>query len=219
LIDLCTLSENTAQFGGGIFMDSAVGLTGSTLSGNRALVGGGVFLNAGESDVSNVTLSGNTAAAGGGGLFNNATVRLFHATVTRNAAEAGGGLFNNVGTLVIKNTIVAQNQATDGAAGGPDVNGEFATNGSNLVGIVDGSSGFGATFNDLLGTAAAPLDARLKPLADNGGPTLTHALKSGSLAIDEGDDLGFVTDQRGFDRDRDGDGDGTGGVDIGALEK
>jgi hypothetical protein len=197
-----------------------VGLTGSTLSGNRALVGGGVFLNAGESDISNVTLSGNTASqGGGGGLFNNATVRLFHATVTRNAAEAGGGVCNNVGTVTIQNTIVAQNQATQGAAGGPDVNGDFASNGNNLVGIVDGSSGLDATFNDLLGTAAGPLDARLAPLADNGGPTLTHALKTGSRAIDAGGDLGFVTDQRGFDRTRDGDGDGRVSVDIGALEK
>jgi len=42
---------------------------------------------------------------------------------------------------------------------------------------------------------AAPL---LLPLADNGGPTLTHALNAGSPAIDHGNNLGGLdTDQRG----------------------
>src|SRR5262245_4593482 len=49
-------------------------------------------------------------------------------------------------------------------------------------------------------------DPRLGPLADNGGPTLTHALLSGSPAIDFGNNTNAVdadgnplsTDQRGF---------------------
>jgi hypothetical protein len=42
---------------------------------------------------------------------------------------------------------------------------------------------------------AAPM---LLPLADNGGPTRTHALAAGSPAIDAGNNLaGLVTDQRG----------------------
>src|SRR5690606_15566249 len=65
-------------------------------------------------------------------------------------------------------------------------------------------------------------------LADNGGPTLTHALVAGSLAIDAGDDVQaidensnpLVTDQRGagFGRILDGDGDFSQTVDIGAFE-
>ena len=44
-------------------------------------------------------------------------------------------------------------------------------------------------------------DARLGPLADNGGPTLTMALLPGSPAIDAGDTaLAPATDQRGFPR-------------------
>ncbi len=67
----------------------------------------------------------------------------------------------------------------------------------------------------------------LGPLQDNGGPTPTHALLPGSLAIDAGsNDFAFnpfnnlllLTDQRGFRRIADGNSDGTAIVDIGAFE-
>jgi hypothetical protein len=53
----------------------------------------------------------------------------------------------------------------------------------------DGTCGFGGTLTGLDPT-----------LADKGGPTLTHALLSGSSAIDSAGDCGLPTDQRGFAR-------------------
>jgi hypothetical protein len=58
---------------------------------------------------------------------------------------------------------------------------------------------------NLVGTFASPLDARLGPLADNGGQTQTHALLLGSPAINAGnnslavapDNTPLTTDQRG----------------------
>ena len=53
----------------------------------------------------------------------------------------------------------------------------------------------------------------LGPLADNGGPTKTHALLEGSPAIDAGDDeIAPDTDQRGVNRPRGS------SSDIGAFE-
>jgi hypothetical protein len=89
--------------------------------------------------------------------------------------------------------------------------------------IVDGGS-------SLIGpTAGAPIDPRLGPLADNGGPTRTRTLLANSPAIDRGDPaaaalLGVgnipLHDQRGAPYTRAFDGDGLSGarVDIGAFE-
>jgi hypothetical protein len=56
-------------------------------------------------------------------------------------------------------------------------------------------------------------DAQIGALADNGGPTQTHALLSGSLAIDAADPVASPpTDQRGVSRPQGS------GPDIGAYE-
>ena len=63
---------------------------------------------------------------------------------------------------------------------------------------------------DQIGTPAAPIDPLLGPLADNGGPTLTHALQPGSPAINRGDPAAPPQDQRGYGR--------LGVPDVGAFE-
>ena len=94
--------------------------------------------------------------------------------------------------------------------------GNFQSAGYNLVGNGAASTGFDGP-GDQVGTATNPRDARLGPLPDNGGPTLTHALLPGSPAMNAGDP-NFTpppeSDQRGsgFPRVRDG------RIDIGALE-
>src|SRR5205085_9066003 len=127
-----------------------------------------------------------------------------------------------------KSTIIALNLGGISSSGeSPDVSGAFASHGFNLIGKKDGSTGFTAT-TDKKGTIASPLNPKLdvKGLRDNGGPTQTVALQSGSPAIDKGTSIGLTgtltTDQRGFARTVDNTsitnatrGDGT---DIGAFE-
>jgi hypothetical protein len=90
----------------------------------------------------------------------------------------------------------------------------------------------GSTFlmdngGNLIGTPGSPIDPLLGPLAANGGPTMTHALLTGSPAIDAGDPSAFpgvgnvpLYDQRGAPFSRVFDGDGIDGqrIDIGAFE-
>jgi hypothetical protein len=115
------------------------------------------------------------------------------------------------------NTIIALNTA----ASGPDVNGALTSQGFNLIGNNSGATITPAIASDQIGTSGAPIDPLLDPngLQNNGGPTKTHALLSGSPAIDKGNSSGSFIDQRGFIRPvgsagvSDGD-----GSDIGAFE-
>ncbi len=122
---------------------------------------------------------------------------------------------------MIRNTIIADNTAT---TTGPDVSvspppaAPIASGGYNLIGKTDGSSVWVAS--DKTGTIATPLDAKLLPLASNGGPTQTHALLVASLARDaiptgtNGCGTTVIDDQRGIPRPQP-----TGGqCDIGAFE-
>ena len=83
--------------------------------------------------------------------------------------------------MTLGTTIVAGNTA---ATNGPDVFGNFTSQGHNLIGKTNGSSGWVGT--DLTGTIAQPLNAMLAPLGNYGGPTETMALLPGSPAIGAG---------------------------------
>ena len=128
-------------------------------------------------------------------IASGSTVAISDVTATNGSAVVGGGIYTgNSGTVSFKNTIIAGN------SGGslPDCRGTLTSQGHNLVQelalcTIDG---------DLTGNITGQ-DPNLGPLADNGGPTFTHALLDGSPAIDAGDDsvldspLSLTTDQRG----------------------
>lgn len=197
-----TLRENMAGVGGGLYADnsSTTEVRGSTFVGNSATdtTGGGIA-NGGVSTltVANSTFSANTAASYGGGIHNqDGVLTLTNVTLAGNSSGGGGGISNSDdGTLNYRNTIVA------GSPGGGDClsSGAIGENIHNLV--QDGS--------------CSPLltgDPRLGPLADNGGPTETHALQPDSPAVDLGDPATcLATDQREEARD-------DWACDIGAFE-
>jgi hypothetical protein len=85
------------------------------------------------------------------------------------------------------------------------------------------SRGFNLDDDDTCGLTMvgdqSSVDPLLGPLADNGGPTMSHEILVGSPAIDAADLLEFpATDQRGYERPYDGDFDGEPLPDIGAFE-
>ena len=94
------------------------------------------------------------------------------------------------------NTIIAGN----GGASGSDVSGAFTSQGNNLIGKADGSTGFTGP-GDHVGTIASPINALLGPLANNGGPTQTHALLAGSPAIEAGNNAILAADTLDLDGD------------------
>ncbi len=172
-----------AVLGGGIFNYStgATWIYASTVSGNRAETnddvfcppgGAGIFALGGHLVIHNSTVSGNTDAEGVA-IIDYATQALAyisHSTITGNTA---GGVRVKDSDVFMGHSIVAGNTSFDL---------KDALTGSryNLFGNSEGGSGYDPT--DLL-----DVDPLLGSLADNGGPTSTHALLPGSPAIDAGD--------------------------------
>jgi len=175
----------------------------STIDQNSGNDGGGLY-SRGAADLINVTVSGNRAISGfGGGVGSQGSMRLLQATLTSNVAANGGAGIDNDGGATVSNTIVAKN--TGGECSGR----ALFSSGGNLVGEA-GCLEASRLVSDLVG-----VDPQLGTLADNGGPTRTHAIYYASPAANQGIDLsslGIVIDQRGMGRP-------VGGrYDIGAFE-
>ena len=160
---------------------------------------GGAMEILGTCTMTNCTLSGNSATngAGGGGGYSisDSGYCQFGTNGAAGSGPTGGGLHAGSALGGVINTIIAAN--TGGTS--PDVSGAITSRGHNLIGATNGSSGWLAS--DVKGTVATPTNALLGPLQDNGGPTPTLALLTGSRAIDAGDDIAtnsLATDQRGL---------------------
>ena len=196
--------------GGGIYDVQDMTIARCAIFNNTAQADGGGIQELGSATLINTTVASNTAGGAGGGINDGfgATIKTYNVTVAGNAAATGGGLANvlPVGqSWELRNTIVANNSA----ASGPDIYlglvGAPISQGFNLIGKKDGSvPGPLATYAEphFLGTIGSPLNPKLGPLQNNGGPTVTMALLPGSPAIDKGSNanlLGTMTsDQRGF---------------------
>ena len=117
-----------------------------------------------------------------------------------------------VGTVTVTNSIIAGNiDFNDG--NDPDLSGgTFTSGGNTLIGDLGSATGFTDGVNsDQVGSAGTPIDPLLGALADNGGPTQTHALLAGSTAINNGESaVAPLTDQLGNTR--------VASADIGAFE-
>jgi cysteine-rich repeat protein len=215
-ITRCAIRQNYANGqGGGIANGGTLVVEDSVLHNNSGRLGGGAILNFGTLTLRNSTVSGNGSAgdvipgsfppfviqASGAGILDyGGTATLESVTVSGNVLAAGVpglsgtgaglGVANNVTTVgfALRNTIVAGNTG-DGDCGTPAP----ASLGNNLDG--DGTC-------LLTGPGDLPAtDPLLGPLQDNGGPTMTHALPTGSPAVDTGAAVGCPpADQRGVPR-------------------
>jgi CSLREA domain-containing protein len=215
-----TIAGNSASGeGGGVHnYDSTVRIENSTISGNAASGGGGVYsetnsdLVTGWTTILTSTVSGNTAAGDGGGVRNwNGLTRISHSTITGNVADGNGGgvvSYNDGQTRTdVRNSIIWGNTSDDVAADVPWSSGSNRYNsaGYNLIGAAGADVDFAQEFDqtgDLTDVADASLGALL---LHSPGTTRTHALLTGSLAIDAGtctdiEGVTVTTDQRGVFR-------------------
>ncbi len=220
--------------GGAIFNQGTLEVVASTLYNNQAIggnatgaaggqgIGGAIANDDGTVTIKNSTLSGNSATSGtgnsatssfGGGVHTlNGLLKIYNSTVTANAATTGRGvyIFSAAGSATVEvfSSIIAQHDTplSRDVVALADADGQLFLSGSNnVIRTHLGFENVGFLDDDPL----------LTPLADNGGPTLTHQPQSSSPAIGNGNNLlSLATDQRGATFAR-----MVGGaVDIGAFE-
>jgi len=212
-----------APIGGAINVSAgSLSLEGVLVKDSRSQIGGGLY-NGGTAAIVNSTISGNRASTYGGGIAagigsntdaRSSTIAFNHADSDANGDGDGGGLFAPTETVTMTNSILADN-LDDSPAGN--------------LNLPDCAAGSGFTPRFVISTQAlecylganpgisnqSPADPKLLALADNGGPTFTHALGTGSPALDTGGtaapDLCPANDQRGRARP-------VGKCDLGAFE-
>ncbi len=183
-----TVSNSTVSgnFRNGISVKGYATVSSSTVSGNGVAGNGHGVYSYKDATVSNSTVSGNGVASNGHGVYSyDGYATVSNSTVSGNKDE---GIYSYSGGTVT-NSIVAGNNGGTG-----DIHVLMSSGGHNLIGVV-------GTFTTGPGDIVNP-NPMLGPLANNGGTTMTHALLTGSPAIDKGDDAatttaGLTTDQRG----------------------
>ena len=220
------MTNNNSGGNNGSTIVSAFGIltiTDSAIVGNLDTGVGAIRLQDNRTTITNTTISGNGTR--GISLFNASSnadsLTLNNVTIANNSNE-GIEVVAFAGTTLFEyhNTIFSGN----GGQGSIDAHG----NDTGLPGLSIASLGHNLLDDTPAGVAAhdaAPGDLRdtdplLGSLADNGGPTPTHALLEGSPAIDAGNST-LTTDGRGFYRPVDVTGvpnaSGGNGSDIGAV--
>ena len=181
--------------GGGIYLSQTeLRLSNSTFDRVSGQRGGAIWVGVGGVlRMWNTTIVGGSGTLGGA-ILNDSTIDFYNNTITGTTSASGAAVVNRGPSAQMVSNIVAGNV-------GLDIAGNFSSNGGNVIGQRGTATGFDSpTDPDQVGTAQAPIDPLLSPLADNGGPVKTMALSAQSPARDGGDFGGPFTDARGLSR-------------------
>lgn len=206
-----SIIDNASDLGGGVYItdEATFDITRSLIANNTVTDDGAGLWNGSQSSgtIANTTVSGNQATRGGGGIYNFGELTVTNTTITNNRADkdgprngniysSGGGIKGGSDpTLTLHNTIIAGNYSGTGST---------AFFQSDLNSRTETVSSYNITGDALINSDASNVvvgfsNAGLGPLADNGGPTLTHALTPGSEAVNAGNpDFTPFKDQRGL---------------------
>ncbi len=235
VLDHVIIQHNFSNWGavGGISSSGTLTVTNSAVIDNTGPGNTGGILSTGNLYLENVTIARNHAPesgkAGALSMPGGARGTLINVTISGNTSFFGAGGIGLYGNLSLTNVTIAYNKIASPADKPVDlyVGGRVALRNTIILGECVGSGtitsqGYnierGDTCNLTQSTDKKNTDPKLSPLAKNGGVGETHALPSGSPAIDAGNNATCPqTDQRGMGR-WDGDGDGNKVCDVGAYE-
>ncbi len=200
----------------GIAVDGAsVTVTASTIANTL-----GTAVRAATASISRSTISGNTGTTTvgqGPTIIANSALVIDQSTITDNtpspSVTARPAIVGGSGSVSLHNTVLAGNSADSQAFLNPS---STASTGYNF--IAGAPLGWTGDASDSISDFNQPIDPMLEPLADNGGPTLTHRPATDSPLIDAGDPSISGFDQRGLSRPLGYVGQAIGVADIGAVE-
>lgn len=215
-ITACIVDNNIGLIEGasGVQLDGGIAVVERTaITRNSGEFGGGGLRSINQNiTLRNCTLSGNSISGGSGAMLLNTitgseSALIDHCTITNNHSGNGddtfdtyacGGVGKDAGYLcTLRASIVSGN--TGGAVNvASDLRADLVSAGNNLVGTLNGASGI----TDGVNSDEIGLDPLFGILRNNGGGTLTHALRPGSPAINAASAAGApLVDQRGLSRD------------------
>ncbi|MCJ7715873.1 MAG: hypothetical protein MUO54_05055, partial [Anaerolineales bacterium] len=216
------ITDNYARYVGGVYnAEGTVDIVNSTISYNNAdnLTNG--ILNAGKGlmEIYQSTISNNGLITYGDAIWNNGTLRVYNSTISDNAGvgiendkDASGPGKVSLVYVTFSGNAAALNSVTEtitilNTLFGPHQNAACSSS-TSVFGLgtnmdTDGSCNI---------TTVSPNSLKLGPLAGNGGPTQTHELGQGSVAIDAAAGECPVNDQRGIHRPQNA------ACDVGAFE-
>ena len=193
-----TFVRNAATSGnggnGGAGSSSGFGFSGGD-GGNGGIAAGGAIESVGPGSIVNCTFSDNNITAGTGGTEGSGVGLGEDGDEGSAGALLGEGIYASGQQVILANSILAFSS--------PTMTGNISDRGGNIT----------TDRNTLITSSLSfPLsNPRLQPLANNGGPTPTMAIRTNSIALNAGV-AAFCTptDQRGTNR--------VGKCDIGAFE-
>lgn len=200
-----SIERNRGPNGGGIRNNAAGQLTldRSIVAHNTATAASfGIALgirNDGTLTLINSTVSNNDPVSGGSGdaIVSTGDLELIHSTI---AANDGGGLHTGSGSVTFANALLGDNAGRDCSI----------TDSRNVFN--GGSLDSDETCLRWRSSDRSTRELFIESLADNGGPTMTHALAVGSPALDAAVEDCPGVDQRGEPRPVGA------GCDVGAFE-
>lgn len=181
-----SFAGNRADFGGAMFVDDA-DIRSTTFDSNSSSGDGAAVQSTGSVDVINSTFSGNTADDGSAYRTASGSVEFLHTTFAENVSPvAKADSITASASTTLTNTLLDDDNPCS-------VSPFFDSGGGNISRVDDSDCAFDV---DDIGVD----DPLLGPLADNGGPTETHALPPDSPAVDAVDCFNLLasTDQRGI---------------------
>jgi predicted outer membrane repeat protein len=115
--DVATPGHHLDSYGGGVFNEGTVTLTGCTLRDNMASGPGGALFNGGQATLTDCTVRGDSASVGGG-IDNAGQLTATGVTLSGNSAATGGGLDNAAGaTATVSDSSIIDNTAAGDGGG------------------------------------------------------------------------------------------------------